>query len=74
MYSQAELDRIWDNISNGTYGDDPAIKKPTKIVDDESEQVLHIPHTDGFEASDYRRKPGGSWEIAPTVGKTREFE
>jgi hypothetical protein len=48
MRTQSEITEIWDAIGQGRYGNDPAIRKPRRVVDDAVEQVLSIPTEDGI--------------------------
>lgn len=71
MYTQEQLDQIWQDITNGNFAGSPG-DAPEQIVDDESGQVLRIPTE--TEQLLYGRKGGGDWQPVPVVGTTREFE
>lgn len=73
MRTQDELERIWKDIHQGAYGNDPSVIKPRKVVEDEEEHVMSIPNIDGIGVEEYRRKPGEPWESVPYVGEEQSF-
>jgi hypothetical protein len=69
MRSQKELERIWEDIHQCSYGKDPSISKPTILVEDETEHVMSIPNINAIDIEAYSRKLGQPWEIVPYVGE-----
>lgn len=70
MRTQAELTTIWDDIGRGAYGTDPNTRKPTKVVDSATEQVMSVPTPDGHGLEHYSRRQEGDWEKTKYVGQS----
>ena len=49
MRSQQELERIWEDIHQGAYGNDSSDSKPMIVVEDETEHVMSIPNINGID-------------------------
>jgi hypothetical protein len=60
-HSQDELNKIWEAIVTGKYGNAPLIIAPRKIPAESGTDIMSIPNTAGTDVFVYERKNGGEW-------------
>lgn len=69
--TQDQLDRIWEDISNGKYGN--ATYRPERIPAD-GKDIMSVPNHDETARRIYERKNNGPWQEVPYTSGKSQFE
>lgn len=62
VHSQDELNRIWEAVVAGKYGNDPLVIAPRRIPAESGIDLLSIPNASRTDVFVYERKDGCEWQ------------
>lgn len=69
-HTQEEISKIWDNVKNNKYAGSSAQHQPVICSDDDAEQCISIPNSEGTDREVYSRKnEDEKWKVVPYVGE-----
>lgn len=69
---QEEINKIWDNVKAEKYAGSSAQHQPVICSDDEEEQCISIPNSEGTNREIYSRKSKHEeWEVVPYVSEQK---
>jgi len=69
-HTQEEIDKIWENVKAGKYSEASAQHQPVICSDDDVEQYISIPNSEGSDRELYSRKnKDEEWKVVPYVGE-----
>ncbi|WP_156820555.1 hypothetical protein [Thioalkalivibrio thiocyanodenitrificans] len=71
-HSQEEINEIWDNVKADKYAGASAQHQPMICSDDDAEQCISIPNSEGTARELYsRRNKDEEWKVVPYVGEQK---
>lgn len=69
-HTQQQISDIWDNVKNGKYAGVSAQSQPVICSDDDAEQCISIPNSEGADREVYSRaNEDEEWQVVPYVGQ-----
>tara|TARA_R110002124_G_scaffold152738_2_gene319626 strand:- start:194 stop:499 length:306 start_codon:yes stop_codon:yes gene_type:complete len=71
-HSQDEISEIWNNVTADKYAGSSAHHQPVICSDDDAEQCISIPNSEGTDRELYSRKnKDEEWKVVPYVGERK---
>lgn len=69
-HTQEEINEIWENVKADKYAEASAQHQPVICSDDDAEQCISIPNSEGTDRELYSRKnKDEEWKVVPYVGE-----